>query len=163
MQVYQAWASPSNKMNFQQVALAVLAFSSARGGTIEQRTAQQIAIVPPLGLARVIVEQDNQDSSSWYVRLVKGGRRALQPPVYFPAVTTQEGLQDALRKAWEFHLETSPPAPFLSRFLEPPTSSPPRSSVSLQARMLDSSSPPRSASPPRRRTGTERQTPPRPV
>ena len=132
-------------MNFQQVALTVLAFSSARGGTIERRTAQQIAVVPPLGLARIIVERDNQDSDSWYVRLVKQGRRSLQPPVYFPAVTTQEGLQDALARAWEFHRQTDPPAPFLTRFLEPPTSSPPRS-----------------ASPPRRRTGISRQTPPYP-
>lgn len=124
-------------MNFQQVALAVLAFSSARGGTIEQRTAQSIAVIPPTGFSRLIVERDNQDTDSWYVRVVKAGRRTLQPPVYFPAVTTQEGLQDALQKAWEFHRQTSPPTPFISRFLEPPTSLP--------------SSPPRSASPPRRR------------
>ncbi len=146
MPVYQAWTSSPSRMNFQQVALTVLAFSSARGGTIERRTAQQIAVVPPLGLARIIVERDNQDSDSWYVRLVKQGRRSLQPPVYFPAVTTQEALQDALARAWEFHRQTDPPAPFLARFLERPTSSPPRS-----------------ASPPRRRTGISRQTPPRPV
>lgn len=139
-------------MNFQQVALAVLAFSSARGGTIVRgphpESQQHIAIVPPLGLAKIIVERDNQDSNAWYVRLVKQGRRTLQPPVYFPAVTTQEGLQDALQKAWEFHRETSPPAPFLSRFLEPPSSSPARSSGPSFQR---ASSPSRSASPPRRR------------
>lgn len=128
-------------MNFQQVALAVLAFSSARGGTIEQRSAQSIAIIPPVSLARVIVEQDAQDVDSWFVRVVKGGRRTLQPPVYFPAVTSQEGLQDVLQKAWDFHRQTSPPAPFLTRFLEPP-----------------SSSPARGASPPRRQTGASRQT-----
>ena len=132
-------------MNFQQVALAVMAFSAARGGTIDQRTSQSIAVVPPLGLARIIVEQDLKDTDSWYVRVVnRGGRRTLQPPVYFPAVTTQEGLQDALTKAWEFHRQTSPPAPFLTRFLGPPTSAPPRGASHL------SSSPPRGASHQRR-------------
>jgi hypothetical protein len=131
-------------MNFQQVCLAVLAFSSARGGMIDQRTAQSIAIVPPLGLARIIVEQQTVEDQSWQVRVVKGGHRMLQPPVYFPAVTTQEGLQDALTKAWEFHRQTSPPAPFLTRFLGPPTSAPPRGASHL------SSSPPLGASPPRR-------------
>jgi hypothetical protein len=131
-------------MNFQQVALAVMAFSSARGGMIDQRTAHSIAVVPPVGFSRIIVEQDFKDADSWYVRVAnRGGRRTLQPPVYFPAVTTQEGLQDALQKAWDFHRQTSPPAPFLTRFLEPPTSSPPRG-----------------ASPPRLQTGTSRQTPP---
>lgn len=124
-------------MNFQQVCLAVLAFSSARGGLIDQRTSQSIAIVPPLGLAKIIVEQLTVEDQSWQVRVVKGGRRTLQPPVYFPAVTTQEGLQDALIKAWEFHRQTSPPIPFISSLLARPTSLP--------------SSPPRSASPPRRR------------
>jgi hypothetical protein len=131
-------------MNFQQVCLAVLAFSSARGGMIDQRTAQSIAIVPPLGLARIIVEQQTVEDQSWQVRVVKGGHRMLQPPVYFPAVTTQEGLQDALTKAWEFHRQTSPPAPFLTRFLGPPTSAPPRGASHL------SSSPPRGASHQRR-------------
>lgn len=135
-------------MNFQQVALAVLAFSSARGGSIVRgphaESQQQLTIVPPFGLARIIVEQQAYDQS-WQVRLSKLGRRSLQPPVYFPAVTTQEGLQETLGKAWEFHLQTSPPAPFLTRFLEPPTSSPSRS-----------------ASPPRRRRDFSRQTPPRP-
>ena len=131
-------------MNFQQVCLAVLAFSSARGGLIDQRTAQSIAIVPPLGLARIIVEQQTVEDQSWQVRVVKGGHRMLQPPVYFPAVTTQEGLQDALTKAWEFHRQTSPPAPFLTRFLGPPTSAPPRGASHL------SSSPPRGASHQRR-------------
>ena len=131
-------------MNFQQVCLAVLAFSSARGGLIDQRTAQSIAIVPPLGLARIIVEQQTVEDQSWQVRVVKGGHRMLQPPVYFPAVTTQEGLQDALTKAWEFHRQTSPPAPFLTRFLFSPTSAPPRGASHL------SSSPPRGASHQRR-------------
>ena len=48
-------------MNFQQVALAVMAFSSARGGTIVRgphpESQQQLTVVPPFGLARIIVEQ----------------------------------------------------------------------------------------------------------
>ena len=99
-------------MNFQQVALAVMAFSSAQ-----------------------------EHDQSWQVRLSKLGRRSLQPPVYFPSTHSPEGLKDALARAWEFHQTASPPAPFLSRFLEPPNSAPPPAS----------SSPSRSASPPRRR------------
>ena len=138
-------------MNFQQVALVALSFSSARGGTIERSphpsSTHQIAIIPPLGLSRVVIEQDNQIPDSWYVRVVKGGRRRVfEPPVYFPAVSTQEGLQETLKKAWDFHRQTSPPAPFLSRFLEAP-----------------SSSTRRSASPQRRQTGASRQNSPRPL
>ena len=131
-------------MNFQQVALAVMAFSSARGGTVVRgpypETQRQIAVIPPFGLARIIVEQQEHDQS-WQVRLSKLGRRSLQPPVYFPSTHSPEGLKDALARAWEFHQTASPPAPFLTRFLEPPNSAPPPAS----------SSPSRSASPPRRR------------
>ena len=138
-------------MNFQQVALVALSFSSARGGTIERSPLEgsmhQISIIPPLGLSRVVIEQDNQIPDSWYVRVVKSGhRRRLEPPVYFPAVTTVEGLQDTLKNAWDFHRQTSPPAPFLSRFLEAP-----------------SSLPRRSASPQRQQTGASRQNSPRPL
>lgn len=115
-------------MNFQQVALTVLAFSSARGGTISHKTAQSITIDPPSTISsRLIVEQDNQNTDSWYVRVVRTGRRTLQPPIYFPAATTQEALQDSLAKAWELHRQNppSPPPRFhLSRFLESPSSSP---------------------------------------
>ena len=119
-------------MNFQQVALVALSFSSARGGTIERSPLEgsmhQISIIPPLGLSRVVIEQDNQIPDSWYVRVVKGGhRRRLDPSVFFPAVSTVEGLQETLKKAWDFHRQTSPPAPFLTRFLEAPSSSPRRS------------------------------------
>ena len=114
-------------MNFQQVALVALSFSSSKGGTIE-RSLHQITITPPLGMSRFVIEQDNQIPDSWYVRVVKGGhRRRLEPPVYFPAVTTVEDLQQSLKKAWDFHRQTSPPTPFLTRFLEAPSSSPRRS------------------------------------
>ena len=152
-------------MNYHQVALTVLAFSSARGGTLDISPAEQFSIAPPSGSTKVIVEQDNQLPGSWYVRLVKhvGARRSLHPPVYFPAVTTQEGLQEALAKAWEFHRQTTPPAPFLARFLEPPTSAPTRLTRALEPLIADQpSSPPRSASPPRRRRDAWPQRPPRP-
>ena len=129
-------------MNFQQVALVALSFSSSKGGTIE-RSLHRITITPPLGMSRFVIEQDNQIPDSWYVRVVKGGhRRSLEPPHHYPPVFTVEDLQQSLKKAWDFHRQTSPPIPFLTRFLDPP-----------------SSSPPRSASPPRRRTGASRQTP----
>lgn len=114
-------------MNFQQVALVALSFSSSKGGTIE-RSLHQITITPPLGMSRFVIEQDNQIPDSWYVRVVKGGhRRSLEPPHHFAPVSTVEGLQETLKKAWDFHRQTSPPAPFLTRFLEAPSSSPRRS------------------------------------
>jgi hypothetical protein len=140
-------------MNYHQVALAVLAFSSARGGTLDISPAEQFSVVAPSGGSKVIVERDNQQPGSWYVRLVKHSPAGIRRSLYaFPAVTTQEGLQEALAKAWEFHRQTTPPAPFLARFLEPPTSAPTRLTRALEPLIADQpSSPPRSASPPRRR------------
>jgi MOSC domain-containing protein YiiM len=58
-------------------------------------------MIPPLGLSRVVIEQDNQSSGSWYVRVVEGGHiTVVAPAVYLPAVSTEEGLQDTLRLAW---------------------------------------------------------------
>jgi hypothetical protein len=131
-------------MNFQQVALVALSFSSARGGTIE-RSLHQITITPPLGMSRFVIEQDNQFPDSWYVRVVKGGhRRSLEPPHHFPSVFTVEDLQQSLKNAWDFHRQTSPPAPFLTRFLEAPTSAPPRSVLPARKRLLSPESRPSS-------------------
>jgi hypothetical protein len=131
-------------MHFQQVVLTVLAFSSSRGGTIESAPAHvhQVSIVPPLGLSRVVVEEDNGVPGLWSVRLHKNGRRTLQSPVYFPPVTTQEALLNALEHAWDMQRRPDPHFPFLTRFLEPPRT------------------PPRSASPPHRQRGVSPQTPP---
>ncbi len=137
-------------MHFQQVALALLAFTSTRGASLES-SLQRLTVVPLLGLSRIVVEQDVRDPSAWQVRVVA----RLEPPVYLPPVTTQEGLQDALEKAWQFR------RPHLTRFLEPPSSAPLRPSPPPP--WPGASSPPRSESPPRRQTGSERQTPPRPV
>ena len=125
-------------MHFQQVALAVLAFSSSRGAGLES-SPHSLVVIPSRGFSRIVVEQDLQDPSAWQVR-INSPRRT---PVYLPAVTTQEGLQDALTQAWQIQHPLNAPV-FLTRFLEPPTSSPPRS-----------------ASPPRRRTGVSQQTFPR--
>jgi hypothetical protein len=152
-QVYILRPVPRKKMNFQQVALVALSFSSAKGGSIERSplvgSVHQISIIPPLGLSRFVIEQDNQVPDSWYVRVVKGGhRRRLEPPHYFPAVTTVEGLQETLKKAWDFHRQTSPPAPFLTRFFD---------------HTSRASSPTRTASPQHQQTGSSRQNSPRPV
>lgn len=140
-------------MHFQQVALTVMAFSSARGGTVVEELAtagsssRLLTIVPPLSHSKITVEQDNQDVDSWYVRVTHPSSRRIRhllPPVYFPAVTTQQGLQATLARAWEHHRRRA-----LSRFVEPPT--PP------------ASSPPRSASPARQQRAFSPQSPPRHV
>jgi len=83
----------------------------------------QLGIIPPTqgGLSKIIVEQDNQEDGSWYVRLVKASHhsniRNHDNPIYSPSVNTKEDLQKALSRAWEFH-KNSRPAPFLSRFVE---------------------------------------------
>lgn len=130
-------------MHFQQVALTALAFSSARGGTVESGpgSVHQLTLVPFSGVSRVIVEEDNGVPGLWFVRLTKGGRRSLQPPVYFPGVTTQEALLNALDHAWDLQRKPHPPFPL---FLEPPRT------------------PPRGASPPRRQRGVSPQTSPHP-
>ena len=136
-------------MHFQQVALTVMAFSSARGGTVEPATTtpahhQEVTIIPPLGLSRITVEEDNAVPGVWGVRLVQGGhssRRSLFPPLYFPPVTTQDSLLTALHHAWDIHIQSQHrPAPFITRFLEPPRT------------------PPKSASPPSRQRGVSPQT-----
>lgn len=131
------------KMHFQQVALTVMAFSSAKGGSIEPAPAHRhlITLIPPLGASKLIVEEDDVVPGQWNVRLHKGGRRTLQPPVYFPSVSTQEALLNALEHAWDLQRRPDPQFPFLTRFLEPPRT------------------PPQSASPPRRQRGVSPQTP----
>ncbi len=147
-------------MHFQQVALAVLAFSSAHGASLESGL-QRLTVVPllGLGLSRImVVEPDARDASAWQVRVVSRGR--LEPPVYLPPVTTQEGLRDALDQAWQLLRPSGHNAPFLTRFLEPPPSSVPLR-TSPPPPWPPASSPPRSASPPRQQTDASRQTLPR--
>ena len=129
-------------MHFQQVALALLAFSSTRGASL-QSSLQRLTVVPPLGSPRIVVEQDVRDPSAWQVRVVT----RLEPPIYLPPVTTQEGLRDALERAWQFR------HPVLTRFLEPPSSAPLRSSPGPPV-WPPASWPPGSASHPRPQTGS---------
>ena len=109
-------------MHFQQVCLTALAFSAAHGGTLDHCPAHARHVVirpldgPPSG--EIVVEQDLLDSDSWQVRLSRRRNRLLHVPVRFPPVRTQEELLDALTDAWR--AMAAPPAPFLSRFLEPP-------------------------------------------
>jgi hypothetical protein len=133
-------------MHIQQVALAVLAFSSAHGGTMvtSRFPPDKFSIIPPSGNSRIIIERDPiQLLDEWIVHVFQKG--VLKPPMYFPPVHTEAALEDALARAWEFHLSSKPP-PHLSRSVEP----------------FLSLSPPRSASLPRLRTGASRQSSPRP-
>lgn len=113
-------------MHFQQVCMTALAFSAARGGTMQSCPGgvNQLAILPLRGGSEIVVEQDNQDADSWYVSLT-GQKPALRPdspgPLYLRPVNTQEALMEALSTAWEFHRQTLPPIPFLTRFIEPET------------------------------------------
>lgn len=135
-------------MHFQQVALTLLAFSSAHeGASLQASPAQHLFTISPPGVgisSRIVVErnplQPLMSEDGWIVRLVKN---ALQPPIYFPPVHTEEGLQDALSRAWEFHRYTTPPAPILSRFFETTVSSSlPLRDLPATHRGLSSESPP---------------------
>jgi hypothetical protein len=134
-------------MHFHQVCLTALAFSTTHGGTLDHCPAHGHNLaIRQLGpsSAEIVVERDLGDFESWQVRLSRRRNRLLHVPVHFPPVRTQEELLDTLTNAWR--IGTAPlPAPFLTRFLEPPVKTPPRS-----------------ASPPRRQKGVLPQMLPRP-
>ena len=124
-------------MHFHQVCLTALAFSSAHGGTLDHCASHGHHLaIRQLGTssAEIMVEQDLGDSEAWQIRLLRHRNRLLHAPVRFPPVRTQEELLDALTRAWR--IGAAPPAPFLTRFLEPPA---------------EITMPPRTASPPRPR------------
>jgi hypothetical protein len=126
-------------MHFHQVCLTALAFSTTHGGTLDHCPAHGHHLaIRQLGPAteEIVVDRDMFDFESWQVRIRRRKNRLLQTVVHFPPVRTQEELLDVLTKAWR--IGTAPPAPFLTRFLEPPMP-PPKITT-----------PPRSASPPRR-------------
>jgi hypothetical protein len=103
-------------MLFQQVWMTALTFSSARGGTIQPYVpgANQFMIQPPAGDAEIFVEHDNQVPGSWYVRLVnQHTRKSGLGPIYIPPVTTQEGLEKALKRVWDIDQQHRQ---FLGRF-----------------------------------------------
>jgi hypothetical protein len=143
-------------MNFQQVCLTALAFSSSHGGSFQQYpTIEHFVVIrpPSPALIELKVEQELHEEGAWSVSLHRRHNRLLHIPTHYPPVRTQEALLETLIKAWR--IQASPPAPFLTRFLEPPQ--PTRPSSPAPAR-----TPPRSASPPRRQRGVSPQTPPHP-
>jgi hypothetical protein len=134
-------------MHFHQVCLTALAFSTTHGGTLDHCPAHGHHLaIRQLGpsSAEIVVEQDLGDFESWQVRLQRRRNRLLHAPVRFPPVRTQEELLDVLSDAWR--IGAAPPAPFLTRFLEPPIP-PPKITT-----------PPRSASPPRPQTDSSPRT-----
>jgi hypothetical protein len=91
-------------MLIRQVWLTALTFSSARGGSIQPyvQGASEFLIQPPSGGAEIFVEHDNQAPGSWYVRLVnRHTRKSGMGPIYIPPVTTQDGLEMALKRVWD--------------------------------------------------------------
>jgi hypothetical protein len=108
-------------MNFQQVCLTALAFSSSHGGSLERCPPgqQQFVSIRPLQgpPSELVVERDLVEDGAWGVRLMRRHHRLLQAPIHYPPVRTQEALLDALVGAWS-QLASKPPAPFLTRFLE---------------------------------------------
>ena len=91
-------------MLIRQVWLTALTFSSARGGSIQPyvQGASEFLIQPPSGDAEIFVEHDNQAPGSWYVRLVnRHTRKSGMGPIYIPPVTTQDGLEKALKRVWD--------------------------------------------------------------
>lgn len=88
--------------------MVAMAFSAGRGGTYVPSLYESLAIQPLHGGAEIIVEQNNQDPEAWYVRL---------QGLYFPSVNTEEGLRQALAKAWA---QQRNDRPYLSRSIEEP-------------------------------------------
>ena len=103
-------AHNTNRMYFQQVCMTALAFSTARGGTIQTYPMgkHRLDITPPAAkgiwvsdAAQVVIEQDAIDTGAWLVRLERPRpQHSLVGPIYLPAVTTQEGLLRALTRLW---------------------------------------------------------------
>ena len=114
-------------MNFQQVCLTALAFSSSHGASVERHLPGQHLVSirsPTYTPSELVVERDLHEEGTWGVRLFRRHHRLLQAPIHYPPVRTQEALLDALIGAWAQMSNARPPAPFLTRFIEPPTSSP---------------------------------------
>jgi len=152
----------TNHMNFQQVCLTALAFSSSHGGSLERCPPgqQQFVSIRPLQgpPSELVVERDLVEDGAWGVRLMRRHHRLLQAPIHYPPVRTQEALLDALVGAWS-QLASKPPAPFLTRFLEAPSPPAIQRTASIASFLQPARTPPRSASPPRRQRGVSPQTP----
>lgn len=142
-------------MNFQQVCLTALAFSSSHGGSLERAPPgqQQFVSIRPLQgpPSELVVERDLIEDGAWGVRLMRRHHRLLQAPIHYPPVRTQEALLDALVGAWSQLASNKPPAPFLTRFLEGPTPPAIQRTASIASFLQPARTPPRSASPNRQR------------
>jgi hypothetical protein len=141
-------------MNFQQVCLTALAFSSSHGGSLERAPPgqQQFVSIRPLQgpPSELVVERDLVEDGAWGVRLMRRHHRLLQAPIHYPPVRTQEALLDALVGAWS-QLASKPPAPFLTRFLEAPSPPAIQRTASIASFLQPARTPPRSASSNRQR------------
>jgi hypothetical protein len=150
-------------MNFQQVCLTALAFSSSHGGSLERAPPgqQQFVSIRPLQgpPSELVVERDLVEDGAWGVRLMRRHHRLLQAPIHYPPVRTQEALLDALVGAWSQLASNKPPALFLTRFLEPPSPPAIQRTASIASFLQPARTPPGSASPPRRQRGVSPQTP----
>ena len=90
-------------MLFKQVILASLAFSASRDCSIQSygETVLRIDIQPRRSGTSIAVEQDLLLPDAWFVRVETNfTRRFGLAPITFPAVTTVEGLNRTLNRAW---------------------------------------------------------------
>jgi len=113
-------------MEFQQVALTLMAFSAAHNDNVavHSPTPDSFVLHPLNSPSRIYVRRALHDPAAWAVRVEKKhtlrGRSSLLPPVYFPFCRTEQELRETLDKAWEFRDSSRHPSPYLSRFVEPP-------------------------------------------
>jgi hypothetical protein len=133
-------------MEFQQVALTLMAFSSANGGTVEPFHPNGFVLHAPSGASHIHIRRDFLESGAWNVRIEKHslrGRRSLMPPIYFPPCRTPEELRATVNEAWLLQRK-SHPSPFLTRFLDPPNTPPKSASPSRETRLSVRLPPPES-------------------
>ena len=90
-------------MLFPQVLMTSLAFSVTRNCSMQSypEGVHRLDITPPTAATKITVEQDFLVPGTWGVRVeTNTTRRFGLGPIRFPAVTTQEALQDTLNSAW---------------------------------------------------------------
>lgn len=91
-------------MHWKQVCQTALAFSASRGASLVQSQPHPhgaLTLISIRSSAEIVVERNNQDAESWYVRLMPSHtRRVCVKPVYFPSVSTPEELSKTLAEAW---------------------------------------------------------------
>lgn len=120
-------------MHIQQVALTLMSFSAARGGSVLSENPSGFVVSPPAGDSRIFINSEAGDAETWYVRL----KPHEGPFVYFPAVTNANQLKTILARAWTLQDRqlVKPRFPVLSRFIDPPNTPPPSASPPRQRRL----------------------------